>query len=71
MNIYNNINNIDFVFPQQGFTLATPVTCLPPLDNIKFTNAASIVWYFGDGSFINVTQEQGLSATHVYTLPGS
>ena len=70
MNYYTNYDNIDFVYPREGYTLATEITCTPPLDSEDFTQATAIAWYFGDGERVVVTAAQGLTATHTYKLPG-
>jgi hypothetical protein len=70
MKYYVNYDNVDFVFPREGYTLATEITCIPPQDNELFTLADAIVWYFGDGERQTLTAAQGLTTTHTYKLPG-
>jgi hypothetical protein len=71
MKYYINHDNIDFVYPRFGYTLATTVTCVPPADDVYFTEADAIVWYFGDGEKKTTTFAEGLSTTHTYKLPGT
>lgn len=69
MKLYNKTHT--FITPATGYTLATPITCIAPPGDISFTEAAAITWYFGDGEKVTVNREEGLSATHVYHLPGT
>lgn len=70
VNYYSNNKNISFVYPSQGYTLATPVTCVPPIDSEEFNTATAITWYFGDGEKQTVTLQENLSTVHTYMLPG-
>lgn len=71
MRFYTNYNDIDFVLPRSGYTLATTITCTVPVDDEYFTQADAVVWYFGDGEKYTATAASGLSATHTYKLPGT
>jgi len=69
--IYKNLNNITFVYPTDGYTLATPITCTIPSDTSIFSEASQIVWYFGDGETQITTKNTNFSTTHIYMLPGT
>ena len=59
----------NILYPTAGYTLATKISCIPPED-INFSNADAITWYFGDGEVRTLTYLEGLSTTHIYKFPG-
>ena len=67
---YNNPNNITFVYPSEGYTLATPISCNIPFDSSYFAEASQVKWFFGDGETEITTNVTNFSTTHTYMLPG-
>jgi hypothetical protein len=70
--LYKNFNNVSLVYPSQGYTKATPITCVAPLDltNSESVSASKVMWYFGDGETQLTTQTTNFSTTHTYVFPG-
>jgi len=72
MNPY--ITGYNIITPSVGYTLATQITCIPPMEDPGFGYASAITWYFGDGENITISsQTSAISAalTHTYKLPGT
>jgi hypothetical protein len=65
MNYYQNM-----LQPTRGYTLATPISCFAPIEDIRFTSADKIIWYFDDGERYTATKDQGLSAAHIFYSKG-